>query len=99
MKIPKSINVAGHQIKIVYKNKLQSDGVPCVGLAYLTEDRIELARTCHGAKLSPDQRATAFLHEAIHVMSTLHSLKFTEKEVTALELALYQLLKDNKLRF
>ena len=99
MKIPKLINIAGHQIKVVHKKSLKSDGIPCCGLALLVEDRIELAREAHGSKLSNDQRATAFLHEALHTISALHSLGLSEKQVTKLELALYQFLHDNKLRF
>jgi hypothetical protein len=89
MKIPKSIRIAGHEIKIVYKDRLESAGTACVGLAFLSQDRIELARTCEGVPLSKDQLATAFLHEALHIISTLHSLALNEKKVTSLELALY----------
>jgi hypothetical protein len=55
MKIPKTITIAGHKIKIVYKDKLDSEGVSCIGLAFLSQDRIELARTIKGVPLSPDQ--------------------------------------------
>jgi hypothetical protein len=99
MKVPKSIRIAGHEIKIVYKDSLSSDGTPCVGLAFLSQDRIELARTIEGVPLSNDQLATAFLHEALHIISTLHSLAFNEKKVTALEVALYPFLHENKLKF
>ena len=99
MKIPKSIKVAGHEIKIVYKKSLKSEGVSCVGMAFLTQGRIELARTSEGVKLSKDQLAAAFLHECLHVISTLHSLGLNEKQTNAFELALYPFLHDNKLRF
>jgi hypothetical protein len=99
MKIPKLINIAGHNIKVVRKKTLKSDGVPCCGLALLVEDKIELASMAHGSKLSNDQKATSFLHESLHIISALHSLGLSEKQVTKLELALYQFLHDNKLRF
>lgn len=99
MKVPKSIKIAGHEIIIKYKNKLESDGTPCVGLAFLAQDKMELARTCHGAKLNPSQKSTAFLHESLHFISSLYSMGFNEKQITALELALYQYLHDNRLRF
>jgi hypothetical protein len=99
MKVPDNVRIAGHEIKIVYKDSLSSDGVPCVGLAYLSQDRIELARTIEGVPLSKDQLATAFLHEALHIISTLHNLSLNEKKITSLELALYQFLHDNKIRF
>jgi Holliday junction resolvasome RuvABC DNA-binding subunit len=89
----------GHQIRIVRKKTLKSDGIPCCGLALLVEDKIELASEAHGSKLSNDQKATAFLHESLHIISALHSLGFNEKTITKLELALYQYLHDNKLRF
>ena len=99
MKIPKNIKIAGHDIKIIFKDKLHSEGTPCVGLAHLAQDKIELAKTSHGVKLSDAQKASSFLHESLHILSTLHSLGLNEKQVTALESALYQYLHDNKLRF
>ena len=99
MKIPPLITIAGHQIKIVTKEKLEADEVPCVGLAYTGQDLIHLARTCHGVKLNSAQRATAFLHESLHIISVLYGLNLTEKQVSQLEVILYQFLHDNHLRF
>lgn len=99
MKIPNSITLSGHKIKIVYKDKLDSEGVPCIGLAFLSQDRIELARTIEGVPLSQDQLGCAFLHEVLHMVSTLHAIGLKEKKVSQLELGLYQFLKDNKIKF
>jgi len=99
MKIPESISIAGHLIKIVTKKKLESDGSSCVGLAFIGQDLIHLAQTCHGAKLNQAQRASAFLHESLHIISVLYGLNLTEKQVSQWEVILYQFLHDNKLRF
>lgn len=99
MKIPETISIAGHQVKIVTKEKLESDGAPCVGLAYTGQDLIHLAKSCHGVKLNSAQRATAFLHESLHIISVLYGLNLTEKQVSQWEVILYQFLHDNKLRF
>jgi hypothetical protein len=99
MKIPETISIAGHQVKIVTKEKLESDGAACVGLAYTGQDLIHLARTCHGVKLNSAQRATAFLHESLHIISVLYGLNLTEKQVSQWEVILYQFLHDNRLRF
>ena len=99
MKIPETISIAGHQIKVVTKTKLDSDGQPCVGLAFTGQDLIHLAKSCHGAKLNQAQRATEFLHESLHIISVLYGLNLTEKQVSQWEVILYQYLHDNKLRF
>ena len=99
MKIPKTLSIAGHTVKIVTKEKLESDGTPCVGLAFIGQDLIHLAKTCPGVKLHEAQRASAFLHESLHIMSVLYGLNLTEKQVCQWEVILYQYLHDNHLRF
>jgi hypothetical protein len=99
MKIPKKIKIAGHEIKIVFKDRLESDGVACIGLAYQGQDRIELARTIDGVPLSDDQLGCTFLHEVLHIITTLHNIGLNEKRVSQLELGLYQFLHDNRIQF
>ena len=99
MKIPKTVTIAGHDIKIVTKEKLEADGTPCVGLAFTGQDLIHLARTCHGIKLNQAQKATAFLHESLHIISALYGLNLTEKQVSQWEVIFYQFMHDNRLRF
>lgn len=95
MKIPKSIKISGHTVKIIKKKELFSDEERVWGLAYLHLNKIELA-----VKDLPESKiAETFLHEVLHIICSIHGVKLTEKENQAIALSLFQTIRDNKLRF
>jgi len=95
MKIPSKIKISGHDIKIVKKKNLFSDGERVWGLAYLHLNKIELA-----TDLLPESKiAETFIHEVLHIICAIHGISITEKENQAIALSLFQVLRDNKLKF
>jgi predicted SprT family Zn-dependent metalloprotease len=96
MKIPKKVKICGHNIKIVKKGKLYDDDkTRCWGFAYLHSNKIELATD----DLPESRIAETFLHEILHVIYNLNGIKVTEQENNLIALHLFQVIRENKLRF
>jgi hypothetical protein len=95
MKIPDSIKISGHKIKIIKKKELFSDDERVWGLAYIHLKKIELAVE----DLPESTIAETFLHEVLHMICSIHGIKLTEKENQAIALSLFQVIRDNKLSF
>ena len=98
MKIPKSINVGGHTIS-VKQIKCFKGNPGRLGTAYLTAKKIKLSRTCCGDKICQSVAEATFLHEIIHHIDAVYGIRINESQVRRLSEGLYQVLKDNKLRF
>jgi hypothetical protein len=100
MIIPDKIDICGHDVTIEkVENVFDTDGSPCIGMAYLMRDTIEIATMLTGTIVSEDNRSMAFLHEVFHHLSDKLDIKFTEKQVTVLSAGLYGVLKNNNLYF
>lgn len=99
MKIPKKIKISGHDINILKKKNVIVGVEPCFGCAVLQDSRIELASHFLSEKLPESRIAETFLHEIIHMICNIHGIKLTERETNTLGLALFQVIRDHKLRF
>ena len=100
MIIPKIIDIIGHDIE-VFVDDLVLDGEfnQNMGLAYFNQEKIQIAKNCHGVEISEDNIGETFLHEIIHLVSGKMGIKLSERQVTGLGTGLYQVLKTNKLQF
>lgn len=100
MIIPSKINIAGHDVDVdVEPMALDSDMEQNMGLAHKIQDKIRIAQNCKGVGVSIDNQGETFLHEIIHIVADKWDTRVSEKQVTVLATGLYQVLKDNKLKF
>ena len=99
MKIPKSIRISGHDIKVVRKKNISLDGTPCMGLSYLAQSKIEIATHIFEEKIPESRIRETLLHEIVHFIASIHVIKLSEKEVNEIALGIYQTITDNKLKF
>lgn len=98
MKIPRSIKIASHKVKIrVVKNIKEPEGV--LGYADLTHNLIVLRTEYNGQSLDESTKAEVLLHEIIHQVAQLYGISLTEKEVQQLGAGLLQVIRDNHLDF
>ena len=93
MKTPTSFKLGAHTWKVKTVDSLVDAGSHLHGICYPGENRIEIARTVNGKKVSEDSMYQTFLHEFIH--AALHILGRNDNEELAagLEQMLYQLHK------
>jgi hypothetical protein len=93
MKLPKTITVAGHTIKIVYKKALIVNGVECWGVWSDDSHTIYLK-----SGMDRTRKLEIFLHEVIHAISDIHILSLSEKSVKLLALELLATIRNNKIQ-
>ncbi|MCE5226660.1 MAG: hypothetical protein LLG05_12485 [Porphyromonadaceae bacterium] len=67
-------------------------------MAYLLQDRIEVALKWNGVQVSDDAQGEAFIHEAIHHIDSKYSIGLKEKQVEKLGSGMYAFLRDNLLK-
>lgn len=101
MKIPRSVKIAGHKIKVrIVKNIAEPSLKDALGYADLNHNLIVLRTMFDGQHLDESTRAEVFLHELIHMSEQIYGLQhLQEKEVRQLGAALFQIIRDNKLDF
>ena len=63
--IPKSFELGGHTIEVVFKEDLISDQ-GALGRAKFSEGIIEVQSICEGAKISKSMQKQTFVHELVH---------------------------------
>ena len=98
MKIPKLVKISGHNIVVeVKEHVVDGNQEACSGMAYLLQDRIEVAEKWNGVKVSEDAKGEAFIHEAIHHIDSKYSIGLKEKQVEKLGSGMYAFLRDNSL--
>jgi hypothetical protein len=98
MNIPERITISGHDIQIDRPEYVvDCNQEACSGMAYLIQDRIEIAQKWNGVPVSDDSQGETFFHEAIHHIDAKYSIGLKEKQVEKLGSGLYAMLKDNKL--
>ena len=96
MKIPRTIKIGAHQIKIKVVKNIDE---PVLGYADLNHNLIYLRTEYSGKPLTESMRAEVLLHEIIHQISELHGIGLSEKEVRQLGAELLSTIRDNKLNF
>jgi hypothetical protein len=98
MKIPRSIKIASHKVKVkVVKNITEPAGV--LGYADLTHNLIVLRKEYNGQSLDESTITEVLLHEIIHQVAELYGISLTEKEIRQLGAGLLQVIRDNRLDF
>lgn len=101
MKIPKTIKISSHKIKIRQVKKIREATMQgCLGYADLTRNEICLRTHDTTSSLLPEStRAECFLHEILHHISNLYGIPIPEGKVNQLAATLLQVLRMNKLDF
>lgn len=100
MQIPKKIKLGAFDIPVILESNLEIDGEECVGLWNSRELTITL-----DPSMNPQHMASTFLHEIIHAVFWNTGITFALPEgyeetlTAALCCGLYQVIKDNKLKF
>lgn len=101
MKIPKVVKVAGHSYSVRYPYN-------CRGFKWAAEadhdlDRIRLASTnSKGRRKCRAEIEETFLHEIVHAVNCRYlprRSQLCEHQVSQMSQGLYQVLRDNRLRF
>lgn len=99
MNIPNTIRISGHDIQVEMKEHvLDGNQEACSGMAYLLQDRIEVALKWNGVEVSEDARGETFIHEAIHHIDSKYYIGLKEKQVEKLGSGIYAFLRDNLLK-
>ncbi len=100
MKFPKSIKVIGHDIEIKKRKRFIAEKGNVYGRSRLCQAQIIIAeRDRWKNKISEDYQKNTFLHEIVHHINDKQETHLTERQVSRLTDGLYQVLKDNKIRF
>jgi hypothetical protein len=94
MKIPKQIKIGGKivDIEIVEGEVHFTNGES--GIAFLKQNLIKI----DGSQTELEQWST-LLHEILEFIKSMFELDIKHQDICCLEVALYQVLKDNKLKF
>lgn len=101
MKIPRSIKISSHRIKIRQVKKIKETAMQgCLGYADLTRNEIYLrTHDDKGEPLPESMIAECLLHEILHHISNLHGIPQPEKNVNQLAAAIVHVIRANKLNF
>ena len=91
---PKQLKIGSHKFAIKYKNLTKEEADNNSGYACVVENKIVI-----NDSLPLTQQESTLLHEIIEVINFQYQLKLDHNIIMTLETALYQVLKDNKLRF
>lgn len=99
MNIPNTIRISGHDIQVEVKEYvLDGKQEACSGMAYLLQDRIEVALKWNGVQVSDDAKGETFIHEVIHHIDSKYYIGLKEKQVEKLGSGMYAFLRDNLLK-
>jgi len=97
MKIPKSIRIAGHDVRVRQVKSIQKNTF--LGEADHVTNTIYIAQNCHNKKVAKDQIIDTLLHEILHHLDDKLKIGLGEKKVTLLSAGLFQVLSDNNIDF
>lgn len=93
--MPTTLNIQGKTFTIKYEKELTDNGRgEFCGFAHCAEQYIEIS-----TKYPAECQESTLLHEIIEVINDLNELGLKHHQICALETGLWQVLKDNKLRF
>ena len=95
MRIPKELIIAGHTIKIEYKEGLVADGKECWGVYEDSKHTIFLRRG-----MDKTRHQEILLHEILHVIEQVYVLSgLNEKNIKILGVEILAAIRNNKLKF
>ena len=92
MKILKTITIAGQSIQVVYKENLQVEGQDVWG--YYDSDKHEIGLR---KGMEKTREMEILLHEGIHAIESIHTLKLSEKAIKILGIEILAFIRNNKL--
>ncbi|MFT9493405.1 hypothetical protein [Anaerosolibacter sp.] len=93
MGIPKEIKIGGYDYTVSMENSLSRDN-NAFGMSCGNAQTIKIDAT-----LPKQNQESTLLHEIIEQINFRYELRLPHEQITILESALYQVLKDNKLSF
>jgi len=99
MKIPRTIKICGHKVRVKTVKNFRPPFDEALGYSDLTHNLIVLRTEFNGISLEDSTRKEVFLHEIIHFISELYGISLNETKVRQLGAGFYQVLIDNKLNF
>ena len=92
MNIPKSVNVLGRIYKVIIHNEVKT-GNDHLGTHWGNKTAIYLNKN-----QSSQSMDSCFIHEILEAINYLQQLRLKHDQISRIETALYQVLKENKLR-
>jgi hypothetical protein len=101
LKIPKTIKIGGHTIKVrVFRKPVEEGNRTYAGLACHNDNEIRIA-THYGdnGRASETNIEETFCHEIVHSICEKYGVPMNEGRVKTFSAGLYQVLKDNRLDF
>jgi hypothetical protein len=94
--IPKKVKIAGFIVPVRIAKKIKGG---YIGQAHYEGNKILLAQNTKYNKISSQAMHECFCHEILHHISVRYSVKLSESQIEKLSEGLYQVIKDNKLKF
>jgi hypothetical protein len=101
MKIPKTLIIIGHTVKVILKEKVVLHGKQEAGVASFNDNKIFLATKADDGAVDVcnSNLKETLLHECFHFIDEAMHLKLTEHQILCLARGILALIKDNNLDF
>lgn len=96
MKFPKKVKIGGHYYDILVADLDEKAGSDKAGGCYVVKNKIYVNKNYN---YSQSQTEESFLHEIIEALNYNYELKLEHEKISILGSTLYQVLKDNKIKF
>jgi len=94
MKIPKTMEISGYTLEIVYKDKIMVDGQECFGYYDTVKKQIALVKG-----MSPARKKEIFLHEFCHFLEDIYRIHISHEGIASIALGFVQLLNNKKVKW
>lgn len=101
MRIPSTLKILGHPVKVYRANRaLEVEDVDqALGLAHLVTNKIGICRLFDGECVSESIQAETLLHEISHHISQKMGLGLDESQISGMSCGMLQVIRDNGLDF
>ena len=97
MRIPSRIRIGSALWRVVVHERLELEGVECLGVTRQAQELIELGLTREGLRVTENCVADTLLHEVLHSVSLTYGLGLGERQISGLAGALLAVFRSNKL--
>lgn len=88
--LPDFLNIQGKTFSVEYRDEIVEDGKNFCGSSDIAEQRIEIS-----LRYPKEGQESTLLHEIIEVINGLNDLNLKHWQISVLETALWQVLKEN----
>lgn len=92
MRLPKKINISGHELKIEYSDGIVVNKVDCLGI-YRSDTKTMFLKKGMGAV----RKREVFLHEYIHFLEDIYGILISEESINNISSGMVQLLLNPKI--